>query len=72
MIFLLIRGNIMDNEENIDDIIKKVRNSGGWGKPGPSKDTEFEIIYKRLTLRCLRPQERGRFISIQSIEVQIN
>ena len=48
MIFLLIRGNIMDNEENIDDLIEKVRNSCGWGKPGPSKDPEFEKIYKRL------------------------
>ena len=48
MIFLLIRGNIMDNEGNIDDLIKKVRNSWGWGKPGPSKDPKFEIIYKRL------------------------
>lgn len=48
MIFLLIRGNIMNNVENIDDIIKKARNSWGWGKPGPSKDPEFETIHKSL------------------------
>ncbi|MBU3941582.1 MAG: hypothetical protein KKF74_01585 [Nanoarchaeota archaeon] len=41
--------NFMDNEENIDDLIEKVRNSWGWGKPGPAKNPEFEIIY-----RCLR------------------
>ena len=38
----------MDNEENIDDLIEKVRNSYGWADPGPAKDPEFELIYQRL------------------------
>ena len=41
MIFLLIRGNIMDNEENIDDLIEKVRNSYGW---------EIQALLKTLNL----------------------
>jgi len=39
----------MDKEPDLEKIIEYMRKEG-WagGKPGPAKDPEFEIIYKRL------------------------